>query len=1054
MKFLAPIDVDGYVKADHLKISTTSVESVDVGEIVWNQIDGTFDMGLIGGVTLQSGQEMHIYGKASEAITNGDAIMFAGIQGDHILIAKAEPTAINANPEHFIGIATQDFNINQFGYTTVFGNVRTLDTSIYSLGTILYFASDIPVAGKLTTTMPVAPNAKIIVAAVLRVHANQGMLMVRPHVMPKIQNLQDVYAPSPNNSEVLYWNSNTLRYETSSISTVLGYIPANAGAVLYSSGTQTVYGTKIFNVSPRINSDLLLKTGGGFPNIAAGFTTMRGYSGAGVRGLQITDSTLVAGNPTATNLIMPSGMTTNYTFPSKSGTVALLDDIPTSGGGVVEILRNDLLTLKNNATLEPGTKYKITDSLQSYEFGLYSIPVIMTAATADSFELYSTGLFHNVKYNKYDPSWGIWNKIINARLVNFTGQGYFYNGETLVANTGGTGSYRGNMMIEYQSGTWVGATSVTGQWSGVTASISNYPWDPLTPPYYPIGSQVRYGNKIWENLTGNIGQDESWMYNYDNGFVLDSNWQVMTHESIPNLYNAVSDTVIYNIIDDMITYREDSQGNKVSESSNIIQQPMNKTRSNILKFQWGSFPEPGANYNYSCYDNVVGTDSVINNVNMAAGIFSNVLRGQSEIRGDYFRGRIYSNVLDNSMILENVAAQFSGNIERNQLYRGSQIYGNDMSSCQISQSILYGSSISQNSAVSQNFSIANCTFDGSSFGGNISKTGYYGLQNCRFYGSQVANNIFNNAGLYNNFFDVNTSVYNNAFTDSQFSDNTLRKTEMTNNTFISSGFMNNNTDFAYIQNNSCQYTQANNAGGIYNNTLRLALQVGWSEVRSRISYNSLSSSGANISSNDLGTGCGITDNSLAAYGVIMDNVLQQRGSITMNIVSNATIIQNTIIEGEITMNTLSSGTIASNRINGFYSGIKLCIMPNAINYIRYNTLNGYNSSIDNINFLSFFGVIEQNVLDSSRITTMSLNEASISQCELKGESVLTCSATISSKSIRRTTFEFVNTYSNFSNATIIFNEYLYKTVYQDDSYAGNTIRWFSGGQLNFNALTA
>ena len=246
-KIKTSVEIDGYARADHFRVSTSSAEPLDVGKIVWNQVDGTFDMGLIGGVTLQAGQEMHMYGKASEAIANGDAIMFAGIQGDHILFAKAEPTAINANPEYFIGIATQDFTLNQFGYVTVFGNVRTLDTTAYTLGAVLYFASNIPMTGKLTATRPDAPNAKITVAAVARVHATQGMLIVRPHVMPRIQDLQNVLATSPNNNEVLVYEgipSNV--WKPKSISTILGYTPANDSSVVHKTGDETIYGFKTF----------------------------------------------------------------------------------------------------------------------------------------------------------------------------------------------------------------------------------------------------------------------------------------------------------------------------------------------------------------------------------------------------------------------------------------------------------------------------------------------------------------------------------------------------------------------------------------------------------------------------------------------------------------------------------------------------------------------------------------------------------------------------------------------------------------------------------------
>ena len=216
------------LKADSLAVSITSAEVVDIGGIVWNQIDGTFDMGLIGGVTLQAGQELHMYGKATEAISNGQAVMFSGVQGDHILIAKADAATINANPEYFIGIATQDFSNNQFGYVTVFGNVRGLDTTAYTLGSVLYYDSTTATDGLLTATEPTAPNAKIIVAAVVRVHATQGILLVRPHVMPKLNDVQDVYAPSPSDKNGLFWNNTNSRYENNSIIGALGYTPYNA----------------------------------------------------------------------------------------------------------------------------------------------------------------------------------------------------------------------------------------------------------------------------------------------------------------------------------------------------------------------------------------------------------------------------------------------------------------------------------------------------------------------------------------------------------------------------------------------------------------------------------------------------------------------------------------------------------------------------------------------------------------------------------------------------------------------------------------------------------
>jgi len=213
------------LSAEYLAIDTDTTHSTDVGEIVWNPIDGTFDMGLLNGVVLQAGQELHFYGKASGAIGNGKAVMFAGVEGDHLLMSLADPATINANPQYFIGVATQDFANNDFGYVTILGKVRNIDTTAFTLGSVLYFDSASATDGLLTETQPIAPNAKIEVAAVVRVHATQGTLMVRPHIMPKMSMIQDVYIADPANNHGLFYDLANGYWENKSIASALGYTP-------------------------------------------------------------------------------------------------------------------------------------------------------------------------------------------------------------------------------------------------------------------------------------------------------------------------------------------------------------------------------------------------------------------------------------------------------------------------------------------------------------------------------------------------------------------------------------------------------------------------------------------------------------------------------------------------------------------------------------------------------------------------------------------------------------------------------------------------------------
>jgi hypothetical protein len=139
---------------------------------------------------------LYIYGKAQSAITKGQAVQFAGVQGDHILMKPAVPSEINANPDYFIGIAEATLATNDFGYILTQGELVNVDTSAYTAG-ILWFASAGSTAGALTATEPTGANAKIQVCAVTKVNATEGILIVRVNfVGTEIEDIVATGTPS------------------------------------------------------------------------------------------------------------------------------------------------------------------------------------------------------------------------------------------------------------------------------------------------------------------------------------------------------------------------------------------------------------------------------------------------------------------------------------------------------------------------------------------------------------------------------------------------------------------------------------------------------------------------------------------------------------------------------------------------------------------------------------------------------------------------------------------------------------------------------------------
>lgn len=346
--------------AEYLSIDTATTHVTDVGEIVWNAIDGTFDMGLLNGVTLQVGQELHFYGKAVGAIGNGQAVMFAGVEGDHLLMSLADAATINANPQYFIGIATQDFANNDFGYVTVLGKVRNLDTTAYPLGAVLYYDSTNAIDGKLTTTMPIAPNAKIEVAAVVRVHATQGILMVRPHIMPKLNQIQDVYIADPANNHGIFYDLAAGYWRNTSIATALGYTPQaqlNGTGFVKVSGTTISYDNSTYLTTADAASTYLALTGG-----------------------------TLTGSITATSFVKTGGTSVEY-LKADGSTVTITGEIISGSGTAGYIPKfSSSIVLGNSLLYDNGTSLGIGTSTLNYGGYGRTLTGAAFASTAFGFE--------------------------------------------------------------------------------------------------------------------------------------------------------------------------------------------------------------------------------------------------------------------------------------------------------------------------------------------------------------------------------------------------------------------------------------------------------------------------------------------------------------------------------------------------------------------------------------------------------------------------------------------------------------------------------------------
>lgn len=209
---MAQTRFSGPVKSDNgfLFGLETSNTNLGPGEMAWSTQDGTVDVGLPNGVTMQLGQEMYFLARNNTGTTipNGTVVQFAGALGNsgRLLMQKALANA-SVPPVYVMGVTTQAVPTGTDGYVTAFGMVRQIDTrggaENWQDGDLLYVSGT--TAGALTKNAPLSPVPAILIAAVTNAAA-QGNIFVRPTFGENLRELHDVRISNPQDGQVLKYN--------------------------------------------------------------------------------------------------------------------------------------------------------------------------------------------------------------------------------------------------------------------------------------------------------------------------------------------------------------------------------------------------------------------------------------------------------------------------------------------------------------------------------------------------------------------------------------------------------------------------------------------------------------------------------------------------------------------------------------------------------------------------------------------------------------------------------------------------------------------------------
>jgi len=206
------------VLADAVLLDTVYPETaMTQGTITWNIAKSTANLVVNSGLNYRIGQQTFFYAKATEGISKGQVVMFAGVQGDHVLIAKADMSAEGFIPEHVIGVAAETFLINQYGHVVEFGELIGFDTTDYEDGDLLYLDPATP-GGYVTTEPHASEGHSILIAAVINTqNATNGGIIVRPTHKSGLTELHDVNPIGLTGGQTLAYNDVEEEWETRDI---------------------------------------------------------------------------------------------------------------------------------------------------------------------------------------------------------------------------------------------------------------------------------------------------------------------------------------------------------------------------------------------------------------------------------------------------------------------------------------------------------------------------------------------------------------------------------------------------------------------------------------------------------------------------------------------------------------------------------------------------------------------------------------------------------------------------------------------------------------------
>ncbi len=232
----------GYLQLDTTPTSTPTT----IGTMYWDAANRT--AALIDGdgdTTLQIGQEQRIlvHNNTGSTLTDGQVVYVTGSTGElpSVSLANASSETTSAAT---IGVVTETIANGADGFITTSGIVHGLNTLAFNEGDLLWLGTT---AGTFSTTKPTSPAHLVLIGYVIKKAGGNGSILVKIQNTQELSESSDVLFTSLANNDILTYESSSSLWKNKSISTILGYTPANDSNVVHKTGDETITGRKTFN---------------------------------------------------------------------------------------------------------------------------------------------------------------------------------------------------------------------------------------------------------------------------------------------------------------------------------------------------------------------------------------------------------------------------------------------------------------------------------------------------------------------------------------------------------------------------------------------------------------------------------------------------------------------------------------------------------------------------------------------------------------------------------------------------------------------------------------